>query len=101
VTLHNRRLLSTCYLSPQPTVILANTFVDFVQARKSAAMLKSLSSLAPPKALVLRDGGAVEISARDLVRGDVILLNAGDKVSSLATTCLCLRCCFWCLRASL
>jgi P-type Ca2+ transporter type 2C len=61
-------------------VILANTFVDFVQARKSAAMLKSLSSLAPPKALVLRDGGAVEVSARDLVRGDVILLTAGDKV---------------------
>ena len=62
-------------------VILANTGVDFIQARKSAAMLKSLSNLAPPKALVLRDGGAVEVPARELVRGDLLLLTAGDKVS--------------------
>jgi P-type Ca2+ transporter type 2C len=86
VTLHslNRVFVYLSVISlPQRTVILANTFVDFVQARKSAAMLKSLSSLAPPKALVLRDGGAVEVSARDLVRGDVILLTAGDKVRLL------------------
>jgi hypothetical protein len=69
-------------------VILLNTAVDFVQARKSAAMLKSLGDLAPPKALCLRDGGAVEISARNLVRGDVLLLSSGDKASGLSNRSL-------------
>eukprot|EP00158_Paraphelidium_tribonemae_P001821 Partr_v1_DN24852_c0_g1_i2_m29624 putative ATPase Na K transporting alpha len=61
-------------------VVLANTTVDFVQARKSASMLKSLSNLAPPKALALRDATTVDVSAQDLARGDVVILRAGDKV---------------------
>jgi magnesium-transporting ATPase (P-type) len=31
-------------------------------------------------ARVLRDGGRVEVATRDLVRGDVIVLEAGDVV---------------------
>ncbi|KAG5184236.1 hypothetical protein JKP88DRAFT_208389 [Tribonema minus] len=61
-------------------VTLANTTVDFVQARKSAAMVKSLSALAPAKAMVLRGGAAVEVNASQLARGEVTMLKAGDKV---------------------
>ncbi|KAG5185752.1 hypothetical protein JKP88DRAFT_354106 [Tribonema minus] len=61
-------------------VTLANTTVDFVQARKMAAMVKSLAALAPPRAVALRGGAAAEVGAAQLARGDVVLLKAGDKV---------------------
>jgi hypothetical protein len=36
--------------------------------------------MAAPMATALRDGQEVEIPARDLVPGDVVLLSAGDRV---------------------
>ena len=62
-------------------VTLANTTVDFVQSRKSAAMVKSLSALAPAKATVLRDGVTVEILGSEIVRGDLTIVKSGDKVT--------------------
>mmetsp|Transcript_7445 Transcript_7445/g.11126 ORF Transcript_7445/g.11126 Transcript_7445/m.11126 type:complete len:1130 (+) Transcript_7445:49-3438(+) len=61
-------------------VTFANTTVDFVQARKSAAMVKSLSALAPAKATVIRDGVAIEINASHLAIGDLTMLKSGDKI---------------------
>lgn len=49
--------------------------VQYVKAEKSLASLKALSS---PKAKVLRDGVKKEILARDIVPGDILLLEAGD-----------------------
>lgn len=47
---------------------------------KAEQSLQSLKKLYGPEAKVLRDGSAVQIPARELVIGDVILLEAGDMI---------------------
>jgi len=42
--------------------------------------MESFRQLIPPKARVLRNGEITEILASDIVTGDVILLEEGDKV---------------------
>ena len=51
-----------------------------VQTVKAEQSLQSLKKLYGPEAKVLRDGSAVQIPARELVIGDVILLEAGDMI---------------------
>lgn len=63
-------------------VILLNAFLGTVQHKKAEKSLDSLKSLSAPNAKVLRDGQKVEISARELVPGDILLLEAGDLVSA-------------------
>lgn len=61
-------------------VILLNAIlgtVQYVKAQKSLDVLKELSA---PKAKVLRDGVKKEVASKDIVPGDVILLEAGDMV---------------------
>ena len=53
--------------------------VQYVKAQKSLDSLKELSS---PKAKVLRDGVKKEILAKDIVPGDLLLLEAGDIVAA-------------------
>lgn len=63
-------------------VVLINSIIGAVQegrAEHSMAALRKLSSL---KVRVLRDGGESVIEARNLVPGDVLLLNAGDEVAA-------------------
>lgn len=61
-------------------VIILNAIlgtVQYVNAEKSLDALKQLSS---PKAKVLRDGMKKEIPSKDVVCGDVLLLEAGDMI---------------------
>lgn len=51
--------------------------IQYVKAEKSLASLRQLSS---PQAKVLRDGKKQEIPSRDVVPGDILLLEAGDMV---------------------
>ena len=51
-----------------------------VQTVKAEQSLQSLKKLSGPEAKVLRDGSAVQIPARELVIGAVILLEAGDMI---------------------
>ena len=51
--------------------------VQYVKAEKSLASLKALSS---PHVKVLRDGVKQEIPSKDVVRGDIVLLEAGDMI---------------------
>jgi Ca2+-transporting ATPase len=53
---------------------------SFVQQRRSERSLDALRDLSSPRALVLRDGAAVSLPARELVLGDVIWLAEGDRV---------------------
>ena len=55
-------------------------FLGTVQTVKAEQSLQSLKKLSGPEAKVLRDGSAVQIPARELVIGDVILLEAGDMI---------------------
>lgn len=61
-------------------VITINAILGTVQTVKAEQSLQSLKNLSGPEAKVLRDGSAVIIPARELVVGDVILLEAGDLV---------------------
>lgn len=61
-------------------VITINAILGTVQTVKAEQSLQSLKKLSGPEAKVLRDGSAVQIPARELVIGDVILLEAGDMI---------------------
>lgn len=61
-------------------VVCINAMLGFYQefqAEKSLAALKKMLSL---QATVRRDGNILEIAAQDLVQGDIVLLEAGDKI---------------------
>ncbi len=62
--------------------VLLNTIVGFVQEYKANASLAHLRSFIQPRAFVLRDGKGIDINARDLVPGDILLLQTGDRVSA-------------------
>ena len=61
-------------------VITMNAILGTVQTLKAEASLASLRQLAAPTAKVLRGGRAVVVPGREIVPGDVVLLEAGDAV---------------------
>jgi len=61
-------------------VIIMNAFLGTVQHVKAAQSLKSLKALSAPSAKVLRNGVKVEIPSREVLPGDILLLEAGDLV---------------------
>ncbi|MBI2677704.1 MAG: cation-translocating P-type ATPase [Candidatus Koribacter versatilis] len=54
--------------------------ITLVQEYRTDRTLFALRNLASPRALVLRDGEQVRIAAREVVRGDVVLIAEGDRV---------------------
>ncbi|KAJ3152839.1 hypothetical protein HDU89_001044 [Geranomyces variabilis] len=61
-------------------VAFLNAFIEFYQGQKSAAILESFLNLIPAKCYAVRDGKVAQISALELVRGDVVYVRTGDKV---------------------
>jgi magnesium-transporting ATPase (P-type) len=61
-------------------VVVANAVIGFVQERKAERALESLAKMLVPEATVLRDGQRWVIPSRELVLGDVVLLETGDRV---------------------
>src|SRR5262245_8224369 len=61
-------------------IVLLNGLLGFFQEHKAEAALQSLRKLASPQARVRRDGSLRQLAAAQLVRGDVIELEAGDRV---------------------
>ncbi len=61
-------------------VIILNAILGTVQYVKAEKSLDSLKQLSSPKAKVLRDGMKKEIASKDVVPGDVLLLEAGDMI---------------------
>src|SRR5918997_1274875 len=61
-------------------VVVLNTIIGFVQEYRAGKEIEALVELVPRRAIVLRDGGRVPVSADDLVPGDVVLLQSGDQV---------------------
>ncbi|WP_404424977.1 cation-transporting P-type ATPase [Thalassospira australica] len=66
------------------SVILAvcalNAIIGFVQEGKAEETLRAIRQILSPHAAVLRDGHRQSIPAEDLVPGDVVLLEPGDRV---------------------
>lgn len=61
-------------------VILINAVLGTVQYVKAEQSLDSLKALSAPNAKVIRDDKKVEIASKDVVPGDILLLEAGDLV---------------------
>ena len=61
-------------------VLVMNAVLGTVQYEKAQKSLKSLKQLSSPHAKAVRDGQMVEIASKDVVPGDILLLEAGDMV---------------------
>ena len=61
-------------------VLAVNAALGFATELRARRAMDALRSLEVPRAVVVRDGATVEISARELVPGDVILLESGQSV---------------------
>jgi calcium-translocating P-type ATPase len=61
-------------------VVLANAIIGFIQEGKAEAAMAAIRGMLAPKAAVLRDGRRISVDGADLVSGDIVLLEAGDKV---------------------
>jgi len=62
--------------------VVVVTGITIYQTRKTERALDALRELSNPRALVVRDGGARRIAGREVVRGDVMLLQEGDRVAA-------------------
>lgn len=60
--------------------VLVNALMGFAQELKSENAIEALKDLSVSKVQVKRDGAWVEIDATELVTGDIIMLEAGDKI---------------------
>jgi len=61
-------------------VVLINAIIGFIQEGKAEQALDAIRNMLSPRALVLRDGQRRTVRAEELVPGDVVFLQAGDKV---------------------
>lgn len=67
-------------------VLLASIFVvlgiSLYQQRKTERALEALRDLSSPRALVIRNGKEKRIAGREVVRGDIVVLQEGDRVAA-------------------
>lgn len=61
-------------------IVILNSIVGFIQNYRSEKALEAMKKLAAPKARLIRDGIETIIPAREVVPGDVLLLEAGDAI---------------------
>ncbi|MFC7259328.1 cation-translocating P-type ATPase [Streptomyces lutosisoli] len=61
-------------------VVVLNAAIGFAQEYSAERTAESLQAMVPHTCRVLRDGERQELPARDLVPGDVVVLEAGDAV---------------------
>jgi cation-transporting ATPase F len=61
-------------------VVLVNALVGFIQESKAESALQSLRAMVHTEAKVVRDGHESTIASDQLVPGDLVLVEAGDKV---------------------
>ena len=61
-------------------IILLNGLLGFFQEYRAEKSLQALKELSAPTARVVRGGEILRVPARELVRGDLVLLESGDRV---------------------
>ncbi|WP_373974553.1 HAD-IC family P-type ATPase [Chitinibacter sp. SCUT-21] len=62
------------------TVVLINALVSFYQEYRAEQSLSALKAMLPSQTQVRRNGQKQQIDASELVPGDIVLLEAGDRV---------------------
>jgi magnesium-transporting ATPase (P-type) len=61
-------------------VLVLNAIIGFVQERRAEASVRALMQLAAHRARVVREGRERELESRELVPGDLVLLESGSRV---------------------
>lgn len=64
------------------SVIILNAVLGTVQHFKAEQSLDSLKALSAPCAKVIRDSKKIEIQSKDVVPGDILVLEAGDLITA-------------------
>ncbi len=62
------------------SIVFLNGIFGFIQDYKAEKSIHALKKLAAPMALVIRNGKEQEIEAKNLVSGDIVLVNQGDQI---------------------
>ena len=78
-------VISACSGNVESTVVIIavlimNAILGTVQHQKAQKSLESLKQLSSPNAKVMRGGIKLEIPSREVVPGDILMLEAGDMV---------------------
>jgi len=63
-------------------IVLMNAVLGFVQESRAESALEELRNLSAPQVNVLRSGKRTTIKAEELVPGDIMVIEAGDKISA-------------------
>lgn len=63
-------------------IIFLNALLGFIQEYRTEKSLEALKELSAPGANVIRDGKEITIPARNVVPGDILVLEAGDKIAA-------------------
>ncbi len=63
-------------------IVVLNAVVGFVQEYRSEKAMEAMKKLTAPKARLLREGKEVLLPAREVVPGDIALLESGDRISA-------------------
>ena len=61
-------------------VVLVNAVIGFVQEGRAEAAMAAIRGLLAPRAAVLRDGRRQGVPGEQVVPGDIVLIEAGDRV---------------------
>ena len=61
-------------------VVVINALIGFLQEGRAERAMDAIRGMLAPKASVLRDGHRITLPAEELVPGDIVFLQAGDRV---------------------
>ena len=61
-------------------IVILNAVLGFVQESRAEASLAALRRMSSPMCRVIRDGHLISIDTHELVRGDIVVVEAGDRV---------------------
>ncbi len=61
-------------------IVLLNATIGFLQKYRAEKAVEALNKMLAPQARVIRDGAQIVVAADQLVPGDVIIVNEGDRI---------------------
>ncbi|MCR9123566.1 MAG: cation-transporting P-type ATPase [Phyllobacteriaceae bacterium] len=68
-------------------VVMVNAIIGFVQEGKAESALAAIRDMLAPKATVLRDGRRQTVPGEDIVPGDIVIVEAGDRIPADLRLC--------------